>query len=156
ACLPASLRDGLRMRRPMHLRDSADGYAAILAMEWSFEIEIVLDLLEIGQHIFPSPTSGAARLPLIIVGRRASVGHLPVDRGSAAQYARLLVLAQRRTPFTGVVVADDLRRDFQLGPVEARIKISKARITVQNLGRLLAGRCVLSCFAKENVVGALG
>src|SRR5215471_12539710 len=144
------------MRCPMRLRNSAYGDAAIFAVEWPFEIKIVLDLLEVGQHILPAPAGGAARLPFVIVGRCAPVGQLAIDRGPAAQDARLLIFAQRRARLGGIVVADDLRRDLQLGPVEAWIEISKARVAVQNLGRLLAGWRVLSRFAKQDLVGALG
>jgi hypothetical protein len=53
-------------------------------------------------------------------------------------------------------VADDLGRDLELGPVEARIEIGQARIAIQNLGRLVAGRCVLSRLAEQDLVGAPG
>src|SRR5260221_2000626 len=81
-----------------------------------------------GQHVVPAPARGAAGLPFVVVGRRAAVGHLAVDRGPATQHARLLVLAQWRAFLLRVVVANNLGPDPELGPVEARIEISHARI----------------------------
>ena len=112
--------------------------------------------LKIRQHVVPAPARGAARLPFVVVGRRAAVGHLAVDRGPAAQHARLLVFAQRRAFRLGIVVADDLGRDLEFGPVEARIEIGRARIAVADFGRLVAGRGVLAGLAEQDLVGALG
>src|SRR6266404_4444638 len=152
----AGLGNGLRVPGPVHLRDASDRDAAVLAVERPVEIEVALDLPEVGQHVVPAPAYGAAGLPFIVVGRRPAVGHLAVDRGPAAQYARLFVLAQRRAILFGVVVADDLGPDPELGPVETRIEIRHARIAVANLGRLVAGRRVLSRLAEEDLVGAPG
>ena len=148
--------ESLRMLRPVLPRDSADRDTAILAMVRSVEIEVALDLLEVGQHVLPAPAGGAPRFPFIVVGRCAAVGHLAVDRGAAAQHARLLVFAQGRAPLVGIVMADDLRRDLEFGPVEARIEIGGARIAVPDLGRLVAGRGVLAGFAQQDLVGAFG
>ncbi len=151
---PAGLGNGLRVPGPVLLRDASDGDAAILAVERPVEIEVALDLLEVGQHVLPAPPRGAAGIPFVVIGRRAAVGHLAVDRGPTAQHARLLVLAQRRAILLGVVVADDLGRDLEFGPVEARIEIGHARIAIQNLGRLVAGRRVLSRLAEQDFVGS--
>ena len=97
------LGNGLRMPGPVLARNAADRDAAILAVERSVEIEVALDLLEIGQHVLPAPARGAARFPFIVVGRCAAVGHLAVDRGAAAQHARLLVFAQRRAFARGLL-----------------------------------------------------
>ena len=93
AGLLAGLGHRLRMLGPVRLRNAADGNAAILAVVRPVEIEVVLDLLEVGQHVVPAPARGAARFPFVVVRRRAAVGHLAVDRGAAAQHARLLVFA---------------------------------------------------------------
>ncbi|KRQ93813.1 hypothetical protein CP49_32110 [Bradyrhizobium valentinum] len=77
----------------MLVRNAADGDTAVLAVERSVEIEVALDLLEIGQHVLPVPAHGAAGLPLFVIGRRAAVCHLAVDGGPATQHARLLILA---------------------------------------------------------------
>src|ERR1700675_109274 len=151
----AGLGDGLRMSCPVFPPDAADRDAAVLAVERPVEVEVALDLPEIGQHVLPAPAGSAARFPFIVVGRRAAIGQLAIDRGAAAQHARLLIFAQGRA-YLGVVVADDLGRDLEFGPVEARIEIGQARIAIQNLGRLVAGRCVLSRLADENLVGARG
>jgi len=151
----AGLGYGLRMSCPMLPRDAADRDTAVFAVERPVEVEVALDLPEIGQHVLPAPAGSAARFPFIVVGRRAAIGQLAIDRGAAAQHARLLIFAQGRA-FLGVVVADELGRDLELGPVEARIEIGQARIAVQNLGRLVAGRCVLSRLAEQDLVGAAG
>ena len=96
AGLLAGLGDGLRMPGPVLARDAADRDAAVLAVERPVEIEVALDLPEIGQHVVPAPARGAARFPFVVVGRRAAIGQLAVDRGAAAQHARLLVFAQGR------------------------------------------------------------
>src|SRR6476646_4023781 len=95
----AGLGNSQRVPGPVLPRDASDGNAAILAVERPVEIEIALDLPEVGQHVLPAPARGTAPLPFVIVGRRATVGQLTVDRGSAAQHARLLVLAKRRVFF---------------------------------------------------------
>src|SRR6516162_3180039 len=151
----AGLGDGLRMCRPVRLRDTADRNAAVLSVVRPIEIEIALDLPEIGQHALPVPPRSASRLPLVIVGRRAAIGELAVDRGAAAQDARLLVFAQGR-PFLRIVMADDLGRNLEFGPVEARIEIGRARIAVPDLGGFIAGRRILSGFAEQDLVGTLG
>src|SRR6516164_7543656 len=114
------------MSRPMVLRNASDGDAAVPAMERPVEIEIALDLFEVWQHVLPIPASCAARLPFVIVRRRAAIGELAVNRGPAAEHARLLVFAQGR-PLLGVVVAYHLGRDLELAPMEARIEIGEAR-----------------------------
>ena len=99
----AGLGHRLRMPGPVRLRNAADRDAAVLAVERPVEIEVALDLLEVGQHVLPVPARGAARFPLIVIGRRAAVGHLAVDRGAATQHARLLVFAQRRPASSGLL-----------------------------------------------------
>jgi hypothetical protein len=84
------------------------------------------------------------------------LANLAVDRGAAAQHPRLLVFAQRRAfVLPGIVVADDLGRDLEFGPVEARIEIGRAGIAVADFGRLVAGRRVLARLAEQDLVGAL-
>ncbi len=151
----AGLGYGLRMPCPLLPWDAADGDTAVFAVERSVEVEVALDLPEIGQHVLPAPACSAARFPFIVVGRRAAIGQLAIDRGAAAQHARLLIFAQGRA-FLGVVVADDLGRDLELGPVEARIEIGQARIAIPNLGRLVAGWSILSRLAEQDLVGAPG
>ena len=155
AGLLAGLGHGLRMLGPVRLRNPADRDAAVLAVVGAVEIEVVLDLPEIGQHVIPAPAGGAARFPLVVIRRRAAVGHLAVDRGAAAEHARLLVFPQGRPGLVGIVVADDLGRDLEFGPVEARIEIRRSRIAVADLCWFIAGRRVLARFAKQDLVGAL-
>ena len=152
----AGLGHRLGVPGPLLLRNAAHRNTAVLAVQRPVEIEVAFDLLEVGQHVVPVPARGAAGLPLLVIGRCAAVGHLAVDRGAAAQHARLLVFAKRRPVRFGIVVADDLGRDLELGPVKARIEIRQPRIAVANLGRLIAGRCVLARFAEQDLVGAPG
>src|SRR5882757_1150235 len=53
-------------------------------------------------------------------------------------------------------MADDLGRHLELGPMEARIEIGRARIAIPDLGRLVAGWRILSRLAKQDLVGTLG
>ena len=156
AGLPEGFGERLRMPGPVLHGNPANRDAAVLAVIRPVEIEVALDLPEKGQHAVPVPAGGAARFPFVVVGRCAAVGHLAVDRRAAAQHARLFVFAQRRAGFVRIVVADDLGRDLEFGPVEARIEIGRARIAVANFGRLVAGRGVLAGFAEQNLVGAFG
>jgi hypothetical protein len=94
------------------------GIRPVLAVPGPVEVEIALDLLEIGQDVVPAPALGTAGLPFGVVGRRAAVGHLAVDRRAAAQHRGLLVLAQRRPVLVRIVVAHDLGVDLELGPVK--------------------------------------
>ncbi len=141
---------------PVCLRNSTHRDASFLAVVRAVEIEVVLDLLEEGQHVVPAPARGAARFPLVVIRRRAAVGHLAVDRGAAAQHARLLVFAQGRPGLVGIVVADDLGGDLEFGPVEARVEIRRSRIAVADLCGFVAWRCVLAGFAEQDLVGAFG
>src|SRR5215510_7734066 len=79
AGLLAGLADRLGVLGPMLDRNAAHGDAAVLAVPFIAEVEVALDLLEIGQDLVPLPALGAARRPFGIVGRRAAVGHLAVD-----------------------------------------------------------------------------
>src|SRR5271169_476037 len=152
----AGLDNGLRVPGPVLLGDAPDRDAAVPAVERPVEIKVALDLPEVWQYVRPAPARGAAGLPFVVVGRRPAVGQLAIDRGPAAQHAGLLVLAQRRAILLGVIVADDLGRDLELGPMEARIEICRARIAVANLGWLVSGRRVLTRLAEEDLVSALG
>ena len=84
--------------------DAADRDAAFLAVPRPVEIHVALDLFEIGQHRVPVPPGCAPRLPFIVIGGRAAVGELAVDRRAAAQYPRLLVFAQWRAVFLRTIV----------------------------------------------------
>ena len=150
-CGLAGLGHRMRMAGPVFPGNTAHRNAAVLAVIRAGEIEIVLDLLEIRQHVVPRPAGRAARFPFVVVGWRAAIGELAVDRGAAAEHARLLVFAKRRTLFR-IVVADDLGRDLEIGPVEARIEIGLARIAVADLGRLLTGRRVLAGLAARRIL----
>src|SRR5258708_21713971 len=74
----AGLGYGLRMPCPLLPWDAADGDTAVFAVERSVEVEVALDLPEIGQHVLPAPACSAARFPFIVVGRRAAIGQLAI------------------------------------------------------------------------------
>src|ERR1700680_3744135 len=74
----AGLGNGLRVPGPVLLRDASDRNAAILAVERPVEIEVALDLLEVGQHVLPAPARGAAGLPFVVVGRAPRLAIWPL------------------------------------------------------------------------------
>lgn len=146
-------RNRARMQAPVLAWDAADRDASLLAVQRVVVVEVALHLAEIRQHIGPAPAGGAACFPFIVVGRRAAVGELSVDRRTAAEDARLLVFAQRR-PLGGIVVRDRLRADLEFSPVEAGIEIGGAGIAVGDLGRHVIFRGVLAGFAEQDGVAA--
>ena len=141
------------MVRPQIGKDAPHRDAALLAVPRTVEIHVALDLLEEGQHVVPVPTGRAARVPFVVVGRRAAIGELPVDRRSAPQHPRLLIGAPRRARRIGAVVRDDLGGDLQFVPGEARIEIRSAGIGIEDLLRHLAMRRVLPGFQQQHPVG---
>ena len=147
---------GLGVLGPQVGEDAADRDTACVAVPGTFEVHVTLHLLEVGQHVVPVPAGGAARRPFVVVARRAAVGELAVDRGAAAQHARLLIFAQRGSVLLRIVVRDDLGGDFQFGPVEARVEIGGAGIAVEDLRRHLAVRGVLAGLADQDFVAAAG
>ena len=150
------LGDRLGVAVPQIGEDAADRDAAVLAVPRPVEIHVALDLFEIGQHRVPVPSGRTARLPFVVIGGRAAIGELAVDRRAAAQHPRLLVFAQWRAILLRAVVRDDLGVDLELGPMEARIEIGGAGVAVEDLGRHLAVRRVLAGLAQQHFVAALG
>src|SRR6185312_10056047 len=70
------LRRCLGMLWPQVGEDPPNRDATLLAVPRTVEVHVALDLLEERQHAVPVPAGGAARMPLIVVGRRAAVGEL--------------------------------------------------------------------------------
>ena len=105
-----------RMDGPLFLGDAADEDRPFLAVPFVLDVEVGLELPEIREHALPVPSLGATRGPFVVVGRRAAVGHLAVDRGAAAEDAGLLVLSQWRFLGVGIVVRDDLGAHLQVRP----------------------------------------
>ncbi len=149
------LGDRLGVTAPFVGEDAAHRDAALLAVPGAVEIHVALDLLEIGQHRVPAPALGAARLPFVVIGRRAAIGELAVDRRAAAEHPRLLVFAQGR-PLLGPVVRHDLGVDLELGPVEARVEIGGAGVGIEDLRRHVAVGRVLPGLAHQHLVAAPG
>jgi hypothetical protein len=150
------LADSFGVAGPVLPRDAADGDAAVLAVQRAAEIEIALDLLEVGQNVVPAPARGPAAGPFVVVGRSAAVGHLAIDRGAAAEHARLLVLAQRWAILLRVVVAHDLGVDLEVGPVKAGVEIGRARVAVGDFLGFAPRRRVLAGLTKQDLRGAAG
>src|SRR5205823_14761159 len=90
------LRDRLGVAVPQIGEDAADRDAPVLAVPRPVEIHVAFDFFEIRQHRIPVPAGGATGLPFVVIGWRAAIGELAVDRRAAAQDPRLLVFAQRR------------------------------------------------------------
>src|SRR5471032_823217 len=76
----ARLSSGLGELGPVLHGNASHGNTTVLAMPRAVEIEIALDLLEVGQDVVPVPAPGAAIDPFLVIGRSAAVGHLAVDR----------------------------------------------------------------------------
>ena len=142
----------LGMFRPQIGKDPAHRDAAFVAVPWTVEVHVALDLLEEGQHAVPVPSGRAARMPLVVVGRRAAVGELAVDRRPAAQHARLLIGAQLRPRLIGPVVRNDLRGDLQRRPRIGRVQIRGAGIGIEDRRRHLAVRRVLPSLQQQHLV----
>ncbi len=161
ARLAERLGDRLGVLGPEVGEDAADRDAALASVParvlGRVEVHVALDPLEEREHVVPRPSARAAPLPLVVVAWRAAIGQLAVDRGAAAQHARLLVFAQPRARRVGAVVRHDFRRDLELGPVEARVEIGGAGIGIEDFGRHLAMRRVRTRLAQQHrVIGARG
>ena len=144
---------GACMRAPLIAWNPPDRNPTFLAMQRPVAIQIALHLAEIRQHIVPCPAGSATRFPFIVVGWRAAIGELAVDRRPTAQHTRLLIFAQRRQ-VRGIVVRYRLRANFQFRPVKARIEIRDARIAVGDLGWDVVFRRILSGFTQQHTVAA--
>ena len=86
----------LRVFRPQVGEVAPDRDPAFGAVPRTIEVHVTFDFLEVGQHAVPVPAGRAPCRPFVIVGRRAAVGQLAVDRRSATQDTRLFVGMQRR------------------------------------------------------------
>ncbi len=139
--------------RPQIGKDAPHRDAAFVAVPRTVEVHVALDLLEERQHAVPVPSGRAARVPFVVVGRRAAIGELAVDRRTAAQHARLLIGAQRRPRLVGTVVRDDLGGDLQRRPGVGRIQIRGAGIGIEDRRRHLAMRRVLPRLQQQHLVG---
>ena len=138
--------------RPQIGEDAANRNAPFIAVPGTIEVHVALDLLEEGQHAVPVPTGGATRVPLVVVGRRAAVGELAVDRRTTAQHARLFIGAQLRSWLIRPVVRNDLGGDLQRRPCIGRVQISGARIGIEDRCRHLAMRRVHAGFQQQHLV----
>ncbi len=150
------LGDRFGVAVPQIREDPADRNAAVLAVPRPVEIHVAFDFFEIRQYCVPVPPCRAAGLPLVVIGGRAPIGELAVDRRAAAQHPCLLVFAQWRPVLLRPVVRDDLCMDLEFRPVKARVEIGGAGIAVEDLGRHLAVRRILAGLAQQYLVAAPG
>src|SRR5262249_60879582 len=70
----------LGMSGPQIREDATHRDRAILAVQRAIEVHVALDLLVVGQHLLPAPTTRPARDPFLEVGGSAAIGELAVDR----------------------------------------------------------------------------
>ncbi len=132
----------LRQWRPIVGRGAADRHRPILAVQRAAEIEIVLELAVIGQHVVPAPTGGAERLPFGIIVGRAAIGDHAHHRAAATHDAALGKSDRRR-----IVLAPPMH--LQLGP-EIGVVVVGPRIAIEHIGRLRARRRVASGFEQQH------
>ncbi len=107
----AGLDKGLRHRRrtlDVGNRDRTPGAAPLIRA-----VDAMLHPLEIGQYVLVAPAPGAQPLPLVIVARRASQKHQPVDGARPAHH-----LAAR--PDDAAAAQPRLRLGF-VAPVDFRV-----------------------------------
>jgi hypothetical protein len=132
----------LRQRRPIRWRRAPDRHRAILPMRRSVKIPIVFELAVIGKHAVPAPPAGAERFPLGVIVRRSAMGHHPHHRRAAADDAALGESNRRR-----IVRAPPVH--FEIGPKIA-VVVVRARIGIEHVGRLGAGRSIPPRFEKQH------
>ena len=132
----------LRQRRPIVGRGAADRHRPVLAVQRAAEIEIVLELAVIGQHVVPAPTGGAERLPFGIIVGRAAIGDHAHHRAAATHDAALGKSDRRR-----IVLAPPMH--LQLGP-EIGVVVVGLRIAIEHIGRLGARRRVAPGFEQQH------
>src|SRR6516162_4612317 len=60
-------RHRLRVVRPVLREDPPYRDTAFSTVQWPVEVDVALDLLEVGEYGFPAPTGGAALLPLVVI-----------------------------------------------------------------------------------------
>src|SRR6516165_8415042 len=118
-------RHRLRVVRPVLREDPSYRNTAFSGVQRPVEVDVALDLLEVGEYGFPAPAAGAAPRPLIVIMGSPTVGQLTVDRGPASQDTRLLIANETRTRRMRIVVRHGFSGDAQLAPYEARIARSK-------------------------------
>ena len=150
------LRHGLGVGRPFLLVDAPDRDAPVAAVQLAVEVHVALELAEKRQAGFPAPALRALAPPVVIVVRRAPVGHLPVDRRPAAHDPRLLVVAQFRLFALGQVLVDRLEPHPEPVPSVVRVEIGRAGIARMHVGRYRAVGRVDARLQQKDPVGAPG
>ncbi len=134
--------DGKGKLGPFVLLDPANDDGPVLAVEFAAEIDIGLQLLEIGQHAVPVPAFRAKLRPFGIVFGAAAIGHLRIDAGAAADQPRLFHEARRGAARR--VTAKRGVPDLQFVPVILGIERRPHRIRRQDIARLLARLVILA------------
>ena len=106
------LRHGAGVAGPVLLAMALDRHRAGLAVQRLAVVGVALQLLEVGQHVRPTPAMRADRRPFVVVVGRAAIGADAVDRRPAAEQPRLLVEPR----FGGLVAAAVAARGLQRAP----------------------------------------
>src|SRR6516162_675086 len=147
-------RHRLCVVRPVLREDPPYRDTAFSTVQRPVEVDVALDLLEVGEDGFPAPAAGAALLPFIVIMGSPPVGQLTVVRGPASQDTCLLIANETRTWRVRIVVRHGLSGDAQVAPYEAWITRGKSRTTVEDGLRDAAVRRVLPRFAQQDLIGA--
>ena len=137
---------------PFVRKQAAHGNASGAAVTLAGEIDIPLQLVEVGQETLMGPAGEPHLLPLVVVAPHPAHGELAVDGRAAAHDAGLLEAA-------GLLGRVDFGRaveDAQVVPVKTPIEVGKARVAVEDdVGHFLRRR-VRARFEKGHTLRRIG
>ena len=137
---------------PLVRKQAAYGNASGAAVTLAGEIDIPLQLVEVGQETLMGPAGEPHLLPFVVVAPHPAHGELAVDGRAAAHDAGLLEAAGLlgRVDFGRAVV------DAQVVPVKTPIEVGKARVAVEDdVGHRLRWR-VRARFEKGHPLRRIG
>ena len=135
----------LRQRRPVVRAGAADRHRSAAAVHFAAEIQVVLELAIIRQHVVPAPSSRSVRLPFGVVVRRAAIRHHAHHRGAAAHDASLGEADQR-----GIFLAAPMH--LQAGP-EIGVVVIRGGVGIEHVGRLFARRRIGAGLEQQHARG---
>ena len=135
--------DRLRQRRPVFRLGAADRHRAVAAVQLAGKIQLVLELAIVRQHVGPTPTGRAVRLPFGVIVRGSAIRHHAHDGGAAAHDAPLGKVNRR-----GIVRAAPMHLEVR---PEIGVVVIRGRIGIEHVGRLFARRRVRSGFEQQDL-----
>ena len=121
-----------RQRRPVVRPGAADRHRTAAAMHVAAEIQVVLELAVIGQHVVPAPAGRSVRLPFGVVVGRTAIRHHAHHRGAAAHDAPLGKTDQRR-----IILAAPMH--LEAGPEIGVVVIGRG-VGIEHVGGLVTRR----------------